>query len=160
VDLVRGVLAIRADEVAEQPLRIDRAQRVGAERAHAHGPELAVAHRHGVRRAPAQIGDLARADEVDLGLERALEAVQPAGERRQDRQVARLEPVLTRSEHVGDLALVHEHGHLARPHDQLRAILDLVVVAREAPDERSPSVVDPLDDVDELRAQLFHETHR
>jgi hypothetical protein len=62
--------------------------------------------------------------------------------------------VLTRAEHVGDLALVHEHRHLARAHDQLRAVLDLVVVAREAPDERAPAVVDPLDDVDELARSL------
>jgi hypothetical protein len=67
--------------------------------------------------------------------------------------------VLTRPEHVGDPALVHEYRDLAGPHDQLGAVLDLVVVAREAPDERPSAVVDPLDDVDELRAQLFHESH-
>ena len=152
VDLVGRILAARADQLREQPLRIDRAQRVGAERAHAHRAELAVAHRHRVGRAPAQVGDLARADEVDLGLERAVEAVHPTAERREHRQVARLEPVLARAEHVGDPSLVHEHGHLARAHDQLRAVLDLVVVAREAPDEGAPAVVDPFDDVDQLGA--------
>ena len=54
---------------------------------------------------------------------------------------------------------MHEDRALAGSHDELRAVLDLIVVAREAPDQRVTAVVDPFDDVDQLRAELFHETH-
>jgi hypothetical protein len=55
---------------------------------------------------------------------------------------------------VGELALVDEGGHLALAHDELRAVLDLVLVALEAVGERVVGVVEPLDDVDQFGLQL------
>jgi hypothetical protein len=43
--------------------------------------------------------------------------------------------------------------------DELRAVLDLVVVAREALDHRVARVVGPLDDVDEFAAKFVPECH-
>ena len=158
-DLVGLEGRVGADELFEQALGVERAQRVGAEGAHAQRAEIGVAQQHRGRRAPLEVRDQPGADEVDLGLEGAVEAVGPARERREHGQVAGLEPVLARREDVGELALAHEDGELARAHDQLRSILDLVVVAREAPHERVSTVVDPFDDVDELGAQLVQQSH-
>jgi hypothetical protein len=55
--------------------------------------------------------------------------------------------------------LVHQDGHLSRPDDELRAVLDLIVVAGKAPDQSLPVVLGPFDDVDQLRAQLLQESH-
>jgi len=65
-------------------------------------------------------------------------------------------PVL---ELVGELAPVHEHRALALAHDQLRAVLDLVLVAGEPPRQQRPRIIDPFDDVDELVAKLRHQPH-
>ncbi len=54
-----------------------------------------------------------------LRLEWAVEPVFPAGERAEDRQVAGVERVRARLEHVGQLALVHKDGDLAGSRDQL-----------------------------------------
>ncbi len=72
---------------AQQLGRVDDLERVGAERAQAHHAELGVAQRDRVLGAPLQVGVLPGADEVDLGLERRVEAVLPALEVGQDRQV-------------------------------------------------------------------------
>ena len=62
-------------------------------------------------------------------------------------------------EDIGDSALVDEHRHLALADDQLGVHLDLVLLAREAPDDRVPGVIGPFDDVDELAADLVHQSH-
>jgi len=62
-------------------------------------------------------------------------------------------------ENVGDLALVHEHRGLAGAHYELRAVLDLVVVAVEPVHQRVAGLVQPLDDVDQLGLDEFPETH-
>jgi hypothetical protein len=113
----------------------------------------------GTRRAPLEVGELARRDEVDLRLERAVEAVLPAAQRREDGDVLCLERVGPGPEDVGELAFVHEGRHLALAHDELRAVLDLVLVALEAIGERLVGVVEPLDDVDELLLQLVPQGH-
>ena len=140
-------------------LAVERLQGVGPEGAHADRSEIRVAHHHGVRRAPLEVGDLAGADEVDLGHEGAVEAVLPARQGAEQREVLRLQAVLAGLEDVGHLALPHEDRALAGTHDELGPVLDLVVVAREAPHQRVSAVVDPFDDVDEFRAQLVHDSH-
>src|SRR5690606_3062874 len=158
-DLVRAELRVRTHELAQERRRVDDLERVGAERADADGSELGVAQDHGVLRAPREVGELARRDEVHLRLERRAESVLPALDRRQDRQVLRLERVRARAEHVGEAALADEHRRLALAHDELRLVLDLVPLTREAPDDRVPALVEELDDVDQLAAQLLHEAH-
>ena len=54
--------------------------------------------------------------------------------------------------------MADQRCHLAGPHDQLGAVLQLVLVAREAPDQRVLAVVDPLDDIDELIAQRIEDS--
>jgi hypothetical protein len=158
-DLVRLELGIGAHQLRQQGPGVEGAQRVRAERAHADRSEVRVAHQHRIGRTPLQVRELPRADEIDLGLERAVEAVQPARHGAQDGQVARLQAVLPGAEDVCDPPLVNEDGRLAGPDDELRPVLDLVVVAGKAPDERVATVVHPLDDVDELGPQLLHESH-
>src|SRR5699024_7177212 len=113
----------------------------------------------GVLRAPLEVGELAGRDEVDLGLPRRVEAVLPALEGREDRKVLRRQGVSARAEDVREPTLVDEDGDLALADDELRLVLDLVALAREAPDDRVPRAVEELDDVDELPAQLVHEAH-
>jgi hypothetical protein len=85
--------------------------------------------------------------------------VDRTGRFRVSRVVLRLQGVGAGFEDVGDGALVDEHRHLALAHDQVGVHLDLVLVAWEAPDDRVPGVVGPLDDVDELAADLVHQSH-
>ncbi len=159
-DLLGAELRVGADELGEHLGGVDHPHGVGAEGAQPDRAELGVAHDHGVLGTPLEVGEQPGVDEVDLGLPRRVEAVLPALEGRQDRQVLGLEGVGARGEGVGDLALVDEHRDLRLTHDELGAHLDLVVVAREPPDDGVPTVVEPLDDVDELAAQLVHQSHR
>ena len=124
---------------------------VGAERAHADDAEVLVAHHDRVRRAPLVAGEQARGDVVDVGLERRVEAVLPRLELREDRDVVGRQRVLAGPERVAELAEVDELHHLRLAHDQLRAVLDRLVVVGKAERERVARVVGPLDDVDAAR---------
>ena len=88
-DLVGGEAAVGADDLAQEHGRVVDPDRVGAERAQAHRAELGVARDDRVLGAPFEVGEPLGAEEVDLGLERALEAVLPVLQGREDRQVAR-----------------------------------------------------------------------
>jgi hypothetical protein len=85
--------------------------------------------------------------------------VLPALQRRQDRQALGDQLVVARPELVRQLAAVDEHRLLALADDQLGAVLDLVLVAREPPGERRAAVVEPLDDVDEFALELGDDPH-
>ena len=152
-DLVLGELAVGADDLADEDAGVGHADGVGPKGAQPRRPELRVAQDDRVLGAPLEVGEAAGGDEVDLGLERRLEAVVPVLQRRQDRHVVGLEEVETRHEDVGELALVDEDRGLPLAHGQLGAVLDLVAVALEAPDHRVAGVVGPFDDVDELSRQ-------
>jgi hypothetical protein len=78
--------------------------------------------------------------------------VLPAREGSEQRKVPRLEAVLARLEDVRHAPLADEDRELPGADDEPCAVLDLVVVARKAPDEGMPAVVDSLDDVHELGA--------
>ena len=86
-DFVRFEFAVGADEFREQRPRVAGLERVRAECAEADRPEIGVAEHDGVGRAPLQIGDLPRADEIHFRLERAVESVLPALQGGKDRQV-------------------------------------------------------------------------
>ncbi len=163
-DFVGRGQAARPDDVLEEDPGVGDAHGIGAEGPQPDHAELGVPHHHRVGRAPLQIGEEAGVEEVDLGLERALEAVLPAAQGGQDRHVLGLDLVAPGGEEVGRLALVDEQGDLVLAHDELGAHLDLLVVDREPPDQRIGRVVEPLDDLDELRPELLldvvHQTHR
>ena len=61
-------------QLAQQRFGVDGVQREVAERTQANRPELGVAQHDRIGRAPLEIGQRARRDEVDLGLERALKS--------------------------------------------------------------------------------------
>ena len=71
----------------------------------------------------------------------------------------RVERVRPRLEHVRDFALQHEDRQLAGSHNELCSLLDLVLIAREAPDERGSCVVQPLNDVDQFAAKFVEQSH-
>ncbi len=154
-DLVRRRQPLRPDDRVEEDLRVGDLHRVGPEGADPDHPEVGVPHHDGVRRPPLQVGVVPGVEEVDLRLERGLEAVLPPAQGRQDRDVLRGELVPPRQEEVGRLPLVDEEGRLVLAHRQLRAHLDLLVVDGEPVDERVGRLVQPLDDLDELRADLL-----
>ena len=55
---------------------------------------------------------------------------------------------------------VDELDVLRLAHDQLRAVLDRLVLVREAVRQRVARVIGPLDDVDELALDEIHQAHR
>ena len=55
---------------------------------------------------------------------------------------------MTRFEYVGKLTSMNKGGDLPMPKDQLCAILNLIVVARETPNKRVPRVIQPFNNVD------------
>ena len=86
-ELVEPEVVVRAGDLAQERLRLDDLEVVGAERAHAHDAEVVVAQHHRVRRAPLVAGEEPRDDEVDVGLERRVEAERPRLDLREDRDV-------------------------------------------------------------------------
>ena len=150
---------VGAGHFLQELRRIDDAEVVGAERAHADDAEVLVAHHHGIRRAPLVAGEEARDDVVDVGLERRLESVLPALEPRQHRDVVGGQRVLARAEQVAELAEVDELHDLRLAHDELRAPLDLLVIVRKPVRQRVARVVGPLDDLDELAADEIGQAH-
>ena len=64
-----------------------------------------------------------------------------------------------RHEDVGDLALIDEQRRLPRTHDELRAVLDLLLRPRETLHHRVARLVEPLDDVDQLAGNEFTNRH-
>ena len=83
----------------------------------------------------------------------------PALQSAEDRNVFCRQLVATGLEDVRQAPLVHEDRDLARSDDELGAVLDLIVIPREAPHERVPGVVDPFDNVDEFTAKLVEDSH-
>ena len=86
----------------------------------------------GIRRAPLVAGEQPRGDVVDVGLERRLEAVLPALEARQNRNVVGGERVLAGPEQVAVLPEVDELDDLRLADDELRAALDFLVLVGKA----------------------------
>ena len=62
-------------------------------------------------------------------------------------------------EDVGDVAFVDEHRGLPRANGELRAILDLVLVAWKAPHHGVGAILVPLDDVNEFALELVEKRH-
>jgi hypothetical protein len=102
---------------------------------------------------------LARAEEVDVALERALEQLVPVLQVGQHRQRLRRQLVHAGAEDVGHLAFVDEDRHLALAHGERGAVLDLVAGHRVAPGQRAVAVLGPLQDVDELFLDEIHQRH-
>lgn len=148
-----------ADHVLDEGAGILDADGVDAECGGAHDAEFLVAHRGRTRRAPFQVGELARRAEIHLGLEGRFEAVFPALQRGEDGHVLRGERLCAGRIDVGELALVDERRHLPFAHHQLGAVFDLVVVALEAIHQRIVAVVEPFDDVDQFGGELFPQVH-
>ena len=141
-------------------MAIDDLEVVRAECAHADDAEVVVAQHHRVRRAPLVAGEEPRGDEVDIRLERRVEAERPRLEFRQDRNVVRRQRVLARLERVAELSEVDELRDLRLADDELGAVLDGLVFVRELPRERVPRVVGPLDDLEQFALDEIHDAHR
>jgi len=144
----------------DEPRGVLHAQGVGAERTQPHGAELRITDDDWIRRPPFVIRELLGVHEQNFGLERTVEAVFPAADRGEQRQVGRRERMTPRTEDVGDVALINEQRQLARPYDQLRAVLDLVLGSREAIEHRVAGFVQPIDDVDQFTSDEFAYRHR
>ena len=86
-------------------------------------------------------GEGAGGDVVDVGLERRLEAVFPAEDRRQHRMFCVERVCLAGAERVGVLAEVDKLRDLAFANDQLRVVLDLFVIIRPAVRERVARII-------------------
>src|SRR5213075_1606912 len=89
-----------------------------------------------------------------------LEAVLPALQVREDRDVAGRQRVTAGAELVAELVEVDELRDLRFADDQLRTVLDLAIVVGEPVAQRIARVVGPLDDVDELFLDEIEYRHR
>ena len=138
---------------------LDDAEIVGAEGPQPTTPKSLVAHHHRIGGAPLVAGEQPGVEVVDVALERRLEAVLPAQDRRQDRDVLGRQRVLAGTEQVGVLAGRDELDQLRLAHDQLRAVLDLLVLVRPAVGERVPRIIGPFDDVDQLAGDDVQQAH-
>ena len=116
VEVGRGVALARAGNFSVEQLGVDHAVGVVAKGAQAHGAEVLVTDRDGLGRAPFLVQLLARAEEIDIALERGLEQLVPVLQVSQDRNRLRRKPVHAGAELVGDLALVDEQRHLRFAH--------------------------------------------
>ena len=159
-ELVETEVLVGAGDFLQEQLRVHDLEVERAERPSAHDAEVGIPHHDGVGRAPLVPGEQARGQEVDVGLERRLEAVLPRLQPRENRDVVRGERVLARTERVAELTDVDELRHLRLAHDQLCASLDGLVIVREAVRERVTRVVRPLDDFEQLALQEIHDAHR
>mmetsp|Transcript_95 Transcript_95/g.249 ORF Transcript_95/g.249 Transcript_95/m.249 type:complete len:436 (-) Transcript_95:807-2114(-) len=158
-DLVHGEFAIGANDFHEEAGRIDHAHRIGAEGAQAHRAKFRIAADDRVLGAPFQVVEPRGVDEIDLGFERAFEAVIPVLERRHDRHVVGLKHIETGGKDVSQLALVDEHRCLPLADRELGPIFDLVALALKAPDHSITAVVHPVDNVDEFAGEEVENTH-
>ena len=159
-DLVQLEGRVGRDQLLQERAGVGDLEGIAAERPQPHRAELRVADHDGVLRAPLLVGPLPRRDEVDLALERRLEAVLPAEDGGEDRDVVGVERVHARRLDVGELPFLDEPGRLPLADDELRAVLDLVLVAGEAVGQDFVLArLGPLDDVDELAANPITKSH-
>ena len=126
------------------------------ERAHPDDAEVLVVHHDRVGGPPLVAREEPRGHVVDVGLERRVEAVLPGLQLREDRDVLGRQRVLPRTERVAELAEVDKLHDLRLADDQLRPVLDRLVVVWKAVGERVAGVIRPLDDLEEL---AFDEVH-
>src|SRR5439155_15423970 len=120
-----------ARDLLQEQLRLDDLEVVDTERTQADDAKILIAHHDRVRRAPFVAREKPSENVVDVRLERALEAVLPALEVRQDRDVVGGERVFSRTERVAELAQVDELRDLRFAHEQLGTALDLLVLVGE-----------------------------
>ena len=67
--------------------------------------------------------------------------------------------MLARRESVAELAEINELRDLRFAHDELRAVLDFLVVVRPAEAERVARIIGPFDDFDQFAFDEIHESH-
>ncbi|OPZ11062.1 MAG: hypothetical protein BWZ07_02267 [Alphaproteobacteria bacterium ADurb.BinA280] len=158
-ELVKAEVLIGTRHFLEKLGRFDDAEIIGTKRPQTHHAEVGVAHHHRIRRAPLVAREQARVEVVDITLEGRIEPVFPARNRRQNRNVLGLQGVLARPEQIGVLASSHKLRQLRLAHNQLRAVLDLLVVIRPAVRKRVPRIVGPLDDLDQLAFDEIQNAH-
>ena len=104
-------MIVRAGDFPQELRRIDDAEVVGPERADPDDAEVLIANHDRVRRPPRVAGEQACRQVIDVCLERRFEAVLPAPEPGQNRDVVRRQAVLTGTEQVAVLAKIDElHG--------------------------------------------------
>src|SRR3984893_9192231 len=121
-------MIVGARDLAKEALRVANTEIVRAERADADDVQIRIAQHDRVRRTPLVAGEQARRDEVDVGLERRLEAVANSVPAVQDWAVVGVQPEFAWTERVAVLPQVHELRRLRFADDELRAPLDGAVI--------------------------------
>ena len=101
-------MIVRAGDFLEERLHVHHVEIVDAVGAGADDAQILVAQHDGIGRAPFVAGEQARVDEIHVGLERRFEAVLPAFQRCEDREVVRREGVFARAKRVAELAQIDE----------------------------------------------------
>src|SRR3954469_16359213 len=135
-ELVEPEILVGAGNLLEEQFRSHDAEVVGAEGAHAHDPEILVAHHDRICGPPFVAREQARVEVVHVGLERRVEPVLPRLEPRQDGDVVGGQRVLAGPEGVAELAEINELDLLRLADDQLRAVLDGLVLVWKTEGQR------------------------
>ena len=152
-------MVVGAGDLAQEGGRVDDAEVERAESAQAHYAEVFVAHHDGVGGAPFVAGEEAGGDVVDVGLEGRLEAVFPALDAGEHRDVFGRQRVFAGAESVAELAEVDELHHLALAHDELGPVFDGLVFVRITPRQGVARVVVELDDLEKLVFDESEDVH-
>ena len=131
-ELIKTEVIVRAGDFLEEELGFDDPEIEGSEGAHADDAEVGITHHDGVGGPPFVAGEEAGGDVVEVRLERGLEAVFPALQRGEDRDVVRGQRVLAGTEGVPELAEVNELSDLRFANNELGSVLDFLVLIRVA----------------------------
>ena len=89
-DFVGGETTIGADDLAQKDRRVLDSDRVTTKSPQPNGAEFGITQHHRVLCTPLEVGETAGAEEIDLGLERTLQAMSPGLQGRKNGQIVGL----------------------------------------------------------------------
>jgi len=148
--IVQTEVIVGAGNLMKKTLGIAHTKIVRAERADADDAQILVVQHDRVCRTPLVSGKQARGDEIDVGLERRLEAVFPALQPSQDRNVPGHERMRPGPVRVGELTQIDELRSLRFADDELGAAFDGPILIGIPVGQDVARVVFPLDDFEQF----------
>ena len=125
-------MIVRPRDFLEKHLHVGDLEIEDAVGPRADDAEIRVAQHDRVGGAPFVAGEQARVDVIEVRFERRVQSVFPAFERGENRDVVGGQRVFAGAERVAELAEINELRRLRFADDQLRAVLDFLVLIRDS----------------------------